>query len=199
MRLFCAGATAAFLLAAGAAWAETLGSCDQPIEAPLHMRANLVINSRPAQLDIVGTDRESIRISCTVDHDRAEDVRLRYAGDASSGRLIVEHNAPDNSGLHIRVEIPRKANLRIHLGAGQIDVSQVEGDKDIDLYAGQLTIADNHPSAYHSVDASVAVGEVDASAWGVDKGGFFRTFHRETSGGEYHLRAHITTGEIDLR
>jgi hypothetical protein len=49
------------------------------------------------------------------------------------------------------------------------------------------------------VDASVDIGDVNASAFGVDKGGFFRSFSRTTAEGEYRLRAHVLTGEIDLQ
>ncbi|MGB7135861.1 MAG: hypothetical protein WBD46_11275 [Acidobacteriaceae bacterium] len=193
---------AALLLLPLAGAAQTLGNCDQPIEAPLHARADLVIDARSAELDIVGADREGIRISCTVSNrtqDRARDVVLRYSGIPDAGKLLVEHGPLNNSGLTIRVEIPRKTNLRIHMPAGEIDVTRISGDKDIDLYAGQLTITGENPPAYHLVDASADVGEVDASAWGVDKGGFFRRFRHETPTGEYHLRAHVTTGEIDLK
>jgi hypothetical protein len=197
-----AAAIAAFLLIAAAASADVTGNCYKPIEAPLHARAELVIEARPAELDISGTDAETIRISCTVSDrhpSRGMDVLLRYSGIADAGKLQIEHGPVHTSGLTVRVEVPRQTNLRIYMPAGEIDVSQVAGDKDIDLYAGQLTITGANPSAYHLVDASVSVGEVDASAWSVDKGGFFRRFRHETPGGAYHLRAHVTTGEIDLK
>lgn len=85
------------------------------------------------------------------------------------------------------------------MGAGQVTVNHLEGDKDIDLYAGQITIATGDVSDYRSVHASVDIGQVNASAWGVDKGGFFRSFTRTTAGGEYRLYAHVLTGQIDLQ
>lgn len=193
-------AALAFFPVIGAA--QSIGSCAQPIDAPLHMQASLVIDARPAELDVVGTDHEGIHISCTVSdrwQGRAAEVVLRYNGIPDGGKLLVEQSPVRNSGLTIRVEVPRRTGLRIHMPAGEIDIRQIEGDKDVDLYAGQVTITGFSPSAYHLVDASVAVGEVDASAWGVDKGGFFRRFRHDTPGGEYHLRAHVTTGEIDLK
>lgn len=202
MKVLPAAAIAGSMLLSAAASAEVLGNCYKPIEAPLHARSDLVIEARPAELQISGTDAETIRISCTVSDrhpNQGMDVVLRYTGIADAGKLQVEHGAINNSGLIVRIEVPRQTNLRIHMPAGEIDVSQVAGDKDIGLYAGQLTITGANPAAYHLVDASVSVGEVDASAWNVDKGGFFRRFRRETPGGEYHLRAHVTTGEIDLK
>lgn len=200
MKSLCAVAAFALFPLAGAA--QTMGNCNQPIDAPLHMRADLTIETEPAELDVTGADREGIRISCTVSkhqRDHAQEYELRYSGFPDEGKLIVAHGPENDSGLTIRVEVPKRTNLRIHMPAGAINVRQVEGDKDIRVYAGQITITAENPPAYRSVDASVAVGEVDASAWGVDKGGFFRRFYRETPGGEFRLHAHVTTGEIDLK
>jgi hypothetical protein len=44
----------------------------------------------------------------------------------------------------------------------------------------------------------VDIGEVRAPVYGADKGGFFRTFRKQTAVGEYGLHAHVITGEIDL-
>jgi hypothetical protein len=82
--------------------------------------------------------------------------------------------------------------------AGQVGVEEIKGDKDIDLGAGQITISSIHDGDYRNVDASVSVGEVQARAFGTDRGGFFRSFSRKNSTGDYRLQAHVTTGEIEL-
>ncbi len=199
MRLLYAVAAAGLLFYCVAGFAETVGDCDHAIEAPLRSRAALVIDSRPAGVEIVGTDAEVIRVSCTVNHEvNPQDIELRVSGTPSYGRLTVTGaGAVHNENLEIRIEVPRKMNLRLHMGAGQVKVDGVAGDKDIDLYAGQIVISTSSGS-YKSVDASVDIGEVNASAWGVEKGGFFRSFTKTTAEGEYRLRAHVLTGQIDL-
>ena len=180
-------------------FAETVGDCDHPIEAPLRSRAALVIESRPAGVEIVATDAETIRVSCTVDREEYGGyVELRFSGTPGYGRLNVTGDDVRNGNLHIRIEVPRKTNLRFHMGAGQVKVEGVAGDKDIDMYAGQIVISSAGGSSYKSVDASVDIGDVRASAFGVDRGGFFRSFSRTTADGEYRLRAHLMTGQIDL-
>jgi hypothetical protein len=195
MRCVWAGAAAAVLMASAAGWAETVGDCDHPIEAPLRSRAALVIESRPGEVEITGTDAEVIRVSCTVDHS-AQDVELRFSGTPGYGRLNVT-SPVRNENLHIKIEVPRKTNLRFHMGAGQVTVDGVAGDKDIDLYAGQITVSTGGGN-YKSVDASVDIGDVNASAYGVDKGGFFRSFTKKFEDGEYRLRVHVMTGQIEL-
>jgi len=199
MRLLYAGAAAGLLFCGVAGLGETVGDCDHAIEAPLRSRAALVIDSRPAGVEVVGTDAEVIRVSCTVNHEvNPQDIELRFSGTPGYGRLTVRGGgAVHNENLEIRIEVPRRMNLRLHMGAGQVKVDGVAGDKDIDLYAGQIVISTGSGS-YKSVDASVDIGEVNASAYGVEKGGFFRSFTKTTADGEYRLRAHVLTGQIDL-
>jgi hypothetical protein len=190
---------AAVLACGTTAFAETVGDCDHPIEAPLRSRAALVIESRPAGVEIVGTDSETVRVSCSVDrNDYAAYVELRFDGTPGYGRLNVTGSDFHNANLKIRIEVPRKTNLRFHMGAGQVTVSDVTGDKDVDLYAGQIVIHAAESDGYKSMDASVDIGDVRAAAFGVDRGGFFRSFTKKVEMGEYRLRAHVMTGQIDL-
>ena len=84
------------------------------------------------------------------------------------------------------------------MAAGEVKVEEIAGDKDIDLYAGQISISSARPWDYRSVDLSVDIGEVKAPAYGADRGGFFPSFTKKTVDGEYGLHAHVITGEIDL-
>jgi len=190
----------AILLFAGTAGlAETVGDCAHPIEAQLRARADLVIDSRPAGVEIVGTDAETLRVSCTVDREEyGSYVELRFDGTPGYGRLHITGSDFHNSNLKVRIEVPKKINVRFHMGAGEVTVEDVSGDKDVDLYAGQIRILSTAGGVYKSVDASVDIGDVKASAFGVDRGGFFRSFTKKLDTGEYRLRAHVMTGEIDL-
>jgi hypothetical protein len=94
--------------------------------------------------------------------------------------------------------VPRKTSLRVEMSAGQVKVEEIAGDKDIDLYAGQITISSTRPWDYRTVDVSVSIGAVKAPVYGAEKGGFFRGITKETAAGEYSLHAHVITGEIEL-
>ena len=197
MRWFCAGVTVAVLACTTPVWGEATGSCASALEAPLHDRGTLAVESSPSGIKVVGTEGNTLRITCT----RASDphaVRFHLTGAPGHEQLTIATESHQDS-LEIRIEVPHRTNLRLHMGAGEVTVNNVEGDKDIDLYAGQINIATGDTSDYSSVDASVDIGEVKASAWGVDKGGFFRSFTRTTANGEYRLYAHVLTGQIDLQ
>jgi hypothetical protein len=199
MKTLCAATGAALLACNLSGIAQTEAACGQILDAPLRSRAVLTIDSRPAGLDIVGTDQEAIHLSCTVhDVESARDIRLRLSGNQDDGKLTITGGALKNGNLQIRIEVPRKTSLKVQMAAGEVKVEEIAGDKDIDLYAGQISISSARPWDYRSVDLSVDIGEVKAPAYGADEGGFFPSFTKKNVDGEYGLHAHVITGEIDL-
>ena len=182
-----------------AGFAQTETPCNQTLDAPLRSRALLTIDSRPAGLEIVGTDQDTIHLSCTADGaENARQIRIHFSGSQDDGKLTISGGALKNGNLQIRIEVPRKTSLRVNMPAGDVKVEEIVGDKDIDLYAGQITISSARPWDYRLVNLSVDIGEVRAPVYGADKGGFFRRFRKQTAIGEYGLHAHVITGEIDL-
>ena len=157
----------------------------------------LAVYSKPAELNLVGTDQREIRVTCTMDDStRADEVHIRFRKNDGTGRLAVT-GGPSNN-VHITIEIPHQTHLNVRMPAGAIHVKDVAGDKDIDVHAGELTITGVSPQEYRSVEAAVEIGEVRAPEFSVDKGGFFRSFKRSSTEGLYRLDAHIITGSIRL-
>jgi len=123
-------------------------------------------------------------------------VKVKIKSTATSAEVYVTHTPRNN--FQATIDVPRRSNLWARLSAGQLDVRDVEGDKDIELWAGELDLSVPHPEGYGHRDASVLAGSIEASAFNVSKGGMFRSF-RENGPGTYRLHAHVTTGEINLR
>jgi hypothetical protein len=182
-----------------ASFAETEVVCGQTLDSPLPSRAMLTIDSRPAGLEIVATDHEGIHISCTSDDSEvAGDTRLRFSQTRDGGELKIRSAFIKSGNLQIRIEVPRRTNLKVNMAAGEVRVNEVLGDKDIDLTTGQITISSNRDWDYRHIDISANIGQVNAPAYRVKKGGFFRSFSNKSASGEYRLHAHVTTGQIDL-
>jgi hypothetical protein len=173
--------------------------CGQTLNAALRPNTILTIDSRSAGIEIVGTNQEGIHVSCTADDaDSARDIRLRFSGTPTHAKLTIKGAYLKHCNLQIRIEVPRKTNLGLQMTAGQVKVEEIEGDKDIELHAGQISISSVREWDYRKVDASVGIGQVNAQVYGEDKGGFLRVFRKENAEGEYRLHAHVTTGQIDL-
>jgi DUF4097 and DUF4098 domain-containing protein YvlB len=182
---------------AGLARAEA--PCGQTLDAPLRPRAVLRVHSRPAGLEIVGTDQAAIHVSCTSgDEGDAQRIRVRFQGNQDDETLTIAGDLREGNNVRVRIEVPRKTSLRVEMSAGEVKVEEIAGDMDINLYAGQITISSTRLWDYRSVDVSVSIGEVNAPVYGAQKGGFFRGITKETADGEYSLHAHVITGGIDL-
>ena len=176
--------------------------CSGTLSAPLHSGSALTIDSVSLGMKIVRTNGnapDTVRVSCSSSSsDESSRIHMKLSGDASKERLKVTGDSAHNRNPELRIEVPRHTNLRIRMAAGEVTIDGIEGDKDCELTAGQITISDARAQSYRNVDASVDIGEVKAAAYGQDMGGFFRHFHRKSLDGDYHLHAHVMTGEIDL-
>jgi hypothetical protein len=103
-----------------------------------------------------------------------------------------------NHNFSAVIEVPRRSNLWVRLSAGQLTVEAVEGDKNLEIRAGQMEVEVPDPDAYGHRDASVIAGAIGAEAFNVSKGGMFRSFE-QNGPGKFRLHAHVMSGEIDLR
>lgn len=187
-----------FLALSTAAWGQTEGNCSQTLSAPLNSGAELTIDSRSMGLEIVATDGLQMRISCKADEpDTARRIHLKMTGNTSQMRLDITGDSIHSGNQQVRIEVPRRTSLVVRMPAGQINIDNVEGDKDCNLNAGQITIS-AHSWNYRAVDAAVEIGQVNAAAYKTDKSGFFNHFQRKNAGGEFALRAHVMTGQIEL-
>ncbi|HTR25986.1 MAG TPA: hypothetical protein VMI10_18580 [Terriglobales bacterium] len=127
---------------------------------------------------------------------RSSEVRVEIKTAPSRADVFVR-NTP-HSNFEAAIEIPAHSNLWVRLTAGELNVEGVEGDKDIELWAGQINVDVPHPDAYGHRDASVIAGSLEASAFHISKGGLFRSFS-QAGPGKYRFHAHVTSGEIDVR
>jgi hypothetical protein len=199
MKSLCTATGAVLLACSLAGLAQTETVCDQVLDARLRSKAVLAIDSLPAGLEIVGTDQEVIHLTCTAANaENARDVHIRFSGNQDDGKLTITGGGLKHGNLQVRIEVPRKTSLRVKMSAGQVKVEDIAGNKDIDLYAGQITISSARPWDYRSVHLSVDIGQVSAPVYGEDKGGFFRTVTKQNADGEYWLHAHVLTGQIEL-
>jgi hypothetical protein len=199
MKILYAAAGAALLACPVWGFADTTVGCGQTISVPLHARSTLRIESRPAGLEIVGTDAETLRVTCTADDaEEARSISMRVQQTPGDDKLEIAGELGIHNNLKIRVEVPHRTSVRVRMSAGQVDVDDLKGDMDIALTAGQITMRGVNARDYRKIDASVDVGQVSVPAFGANKGGFFRSFAKSTPDGEYLLRAHVLTGQINL-
>jgi len=141
---------------------------------------------RPGRSDRIVVRWSSNKID---DMDRYVDVHV-YGRNAQ-----VRTDGPTKDG-HFIIEIPPRSDIRLNIRAGDVKVTGIEGNKDIQMTAGDLDI-DVEPDRYSRVEASVTFGDLTASPLGISKGGIARSF-KWTGAGSYELRARLFAGDLTL-
>ena len=186
------------LLLANAAFAEKRGSCDESFEAAFRSGSELRLDLRAGDINISGTDEPLVRVRCYArDSDSAQDVMVTFDDTGKSGRLRIKGGSDNN--VRMDIQVPRQTHLVIRTTAGDFELRGVQGHKDVSMRAGNLTIDIGDAGDYSLAEASVTAGDLQASAFGVHKGGLFRSFRRQNSAGKYHLRASLWAGDLRLR
>jgi hypothetical protein len=106
--------------------------------------------------------------------------------------------AGPKSNFHAVIEVPRKTDLHVRMTTGDLHVGDVEGNKDIEMRAGNLELNSLRPRDYAKADFSVRVGDLNAPSFKEVKSGMWRSFH--TYGpGKYRLHAYVGVGDLTLR
>jgi hypothetical protein len=142
-------------------------------------------------------DSDKIVVTCRANsEEQLERVKVKIKREGTSADVYVSETPHNN--FQATIEVPHSSNLWVRLSAGEVVVKDVEGDKDIRVFAGSIQIDVPHPEQYGHRDASVMTGSIDASAFDVSKDGLFRSFEQHGPG-KYRLHAHVITGEIELR
>jgi hypothetical protein len=117
------------------------------------------------------------------------DVRV----DGRNARVLT--NGPTN---HVRftIEMPARSDVFLRMKAGDVEIQGIDGNKDIRMTAGDLTIG-VRPGTLWYAHGSVTFGDIDADPLGISKGGIKRSFEW-IGGGKYTLDARLFAGDLKL-
>ncbi len=162
----------------------------------------LRMHIRSSGVRITGTDENKIQIhfSCP-NTDDLGNVRVTFKKNGNRGDLDIT-GGPSNN-FQITIELPRSSDLYVRMFAGELDISGIMGNKDLQIHAGDLELSLGNPGYYGPVDLSVTTGDLEARAFGVSKGGLFRSFRTNTAlhknaAGKYSLHAHVGAGDLTV-
>jgi len=170
---------------------EELGK--SPVETKFSPGGRVKMDLCSSGMELVGTDDHILRVTY---HPELVDVRVRIL--VSDDRAEIKVSGCPHNNFKVQIEIPKSSSLYVRMMAGQLDVHNVTGDKDVELSFGQLTMDVGKPDDYAHVEASVNSGQLAAGAFAVNKGGLFRSFDRDGPG-KYRIHAHVGAGQLDLR
>jgi Putative adhesin len=176
-------------LAAQALFAQSTGS---PAEKDFVSSGKVQITLESGDYEIRASSDSRIHVRW----NEASGARVKLTTNGKSADLRVE-NTPHNN-FHATIEVPALTDLRIRLTAGDLRVSGIKGDKDIEANAGDIIVSVGSSSDWGDVDASVTAGDLHAPAFQAAKGGLFRSLSWKGPG-KYRLHVHLMAGDINLR
>jgi hypothetical protein len=188
LALLCFGA---ITLVAQDARIEEVGK--SPVEAKFAAGGKVRMDLCPGGIDLVGKDEGRVRVSY---HPERDDVKVRL--DVAGNHADLKVTGCPHNNFRMTIEVPKSSDLYVRMMAGELQVREITGDKDVVLHFGQLTMDVGTPADVAYVDASVNSGDLEASAFAVSKGGLFRSFERSGTG-KYRVHAHVGAGQLELR
>lgn len=187
-----------FLLALSASltWGQPQTSHERRYELRPDPNWPLEIELGSGDYQIVASGSDSIAV--VYDDSNADAMRnVKVQIDSGHGQNHLKIAGP-KSNFHAVIEVPRKTDLRIRMSAGGLSIGDVEGNKDIEMLAGNLELNSLHPQDYAQADFSVRIGDVHAPLPKLARSGLSHSL--KTSGpGKYRLHAHVGVGDLMLR
>ena len=185
----------------GTALAAVAASAQRPDQQD-SLERNFVANGR-VRMDLSAGD---YRISGGPDNrirmewrtrDGDQLARVRARAEVRGTVADITTDAPRNSSFHVEIQVPTRTDLDVRLTAGDLRVERVQGNKEINLHAGDINIDVGNPADYRRVEASIWAGDLRAEPFGQQKDGLFRSI--EWNGkGVYRLSVHLKAGDLRL-
>jgi hypothetical protein len=170
---------------------------DHPFQADFRSGSQLTIHVRSGDVRVIGRDGDKVSVKVdTRDPEKAKEIRVRFERSGNSAELNIS-GGPKND-TRITIEIPKSTGLFVRMPAGQLEIIDIKGDKDVELHAGELILGVGDAADYSQVDASVTTGGIAAPPFGEEHGGLFRSFHK-SGNGKYKLHAHVGAGDLTMR
>jgi hypothetical protein len=170
---------------------------EHPFQVEFASGSHLNLHIRSGDVRVVGSsdNKVSVRVDAS-DAEKAREVKVHFERSDTSADLRISGGPRNN--IRITVEVPRATGLFVRMPFGQLEITGITGDKDVQLHAGELILGVGNPADYSHVDASVTSGGLEAPPFGEDHGGLFRSFQKSGSG-KYKLHAHVGAGDLNMR
>ncbi len=165
------------------------------------------------ELRVVPSDgshvRFELRVRCRSHNEaRCEELanRLRLDSDDKGGTLHLKlDNYPkwNNKGFTVMgvLHVPPALALKVEMGVGQLEVTGLEGDLDVDLGVGEADIRTSRTRAHHvSVDTGIGDATIRGGGSGTERHGFIGSHASWSAGpGRASVKLHVGVGDATVR
>jgi hypothetical protein len=141
------------------------------------------------------SDRIVVRWSAD-DEARVKDLQKMSVDVHVYGRNATVVTDGPTKHVHFTIEMPARSDVYLRVKAGDIEIEGIDGNKDIRMTAGDLTIGVRLGTLWY-VHGSVTFGDIDARPLGIERSGIKQSFEW-IGGGKYTLDARLFAGDLKL-
>jgi hypothetical protein len=195
MRIPTAAALLGTALVVAPALLATQERATDSLERAFTSNGRIKMDLSAGEYRISGSSDNRIRLDWSVrDTDQLSKVRAR--ADVKGTDATITTDGPSNH-FRVNIQVPTRTDLYVRLTAGDLRIQQIEGNKDVEVHAGDVRIDVGRAEDYQRVDAAIWVGDLDARPFQISKEGLFRSFDWKGQG-QYRLHAHLKAGDLRL-
>jgi hypothetical protein len=185
------------LLASAQSTTEKATLQNHAYETNLPTDSTLRLHLHEGDFRIEGTDSEKISIHVDGKNiDQSKDIKINLKRTGKIVDLTLS-NVPKKE-LVVTISIPKSTTLYTRMRGGDLSVSNIIGDKDLELTGGDLTLQVANPEDYSHVDLSVKFGNISGNQFGDPKGSIGNSIRKEGTG-KFRLHAHVMAGDLLLK
>jgi hypothetical protein len=184
------------LVTAPLAGTDQEGRAKESLERDFSQNGRIRMDLSAGDYRISGSPDTRIRLEWSL-RDAAYLPRVKARADVRDREATITTDAPSNKGLKVVIQVPKQADLYVRLTAGDLRIEGIQGNKDVEMHAGDVRIDVGRAEDYRNVDASVWAGDISAPPFRVNKGGLFRSFDWRGKG-PYRLHAKLKAGDLHL-
>ena len=195
MRIFIAAALAGVALVVAPAIAAFQERAADTLQRAFITNGRVRMDLSAGDYRISASPDNQIRLDWSV-RDASQLSKVTARADVKGSEATIITDGPSNH-FKVNIQVPARSDLYVRLSAGDLRVEHIEGNKDVELFAGDVRIDVGRAQDYHSVDGSVWAGDLDAAPFQIRKEGLFRSFDWKGSG-PYRLHVHLKAGDVRL-
>jgi hypothetical protein len=145
-----------------------------------------------------GTDPRHIVLRYTPDPRKPEEEKkVQISSRVQGSGIRIEVKAPVSLSIDAEIEVPSPLSLEVHMTGGDLTVEGVDGDKDLQLFAGDLKVDVGTLEKVRDAEVSVRIGDVEVPGVGEVHGWLGHTW-KYRGNGQYRLYAHTSFGDARL-